>query len=265
MNYIFDDSILYQPDDGTLHVLESGAEDIVTLTPVLNRILLLLVSRQGQLITKDEFLAKVWDDYGKTGSSHTLNQYLSTLRGIFLKHLNKKTIITVPRQGYMFSLEIAIATVDPTAEQSIVPVPNEAPSQPSGEPVAKMVEDATRQTKKYLAVYAVILLAAIAMTRWLTPHFRTPIKQNYSQLGTIGQCPVYDLLSSKKDQQRSNEIMVKVNDMANMFNLNCSDNVHFYYYHNTNQIKGKEGIYSMLTRCEKTDKIRTCLTTRVSW
>lgn len=62
MDYLFDDIILYCPDDGTIHVLEAGAEDTVTLTPVLNRILLLLVTKQGQLISKEEFFAKVWDD-----------------------------------------------------------------------------------------------------------------------------------------------------------------------------------------------------------
>lgn len=265
MNYIFDDNILYQPDDGTIRVLESGAEDIVTLTPVLNRILLLLVSQQGQLITKDEFLAKVWDDYGKTGSSHTLNQYLSTLRGIFLKHLNKQPIITVPRQGYMFSLDIAITIVDPATEQSARGTHSENPPQFSDDPLVKMARSPTRQIKKHLAVYALILLAAITLTRLITPHFKSPVQQNHLQLGSIDQCPVYYLTDSKKSQRKDSDAMVRVNNMANMFGLSCGDNVYFYYYNNTSQIKEKKGIYSMLTRCEQADDTNNCFTARVSW
>lgn len=112
MDYLFDNNILYRSSDGTLHYLEGGPEESITLPPVLNRILLLLVINQGQVITKEEFLTKVWDNYGKPGSSNTLNQYLSTLRGIFSNHLGKKPIVTIPKQGYMLSFEVNITLVE---------------------------------------------------------------------------------------------------------------------------------------------------------
>jgi len=112
MDYLFDNNILYRSSDGTLQYLEGGSEETVTLLPVLNRILLLLVINQGQVITKEEFLIKVWDNYGKPGSSNTLYQYLSTLRSIFSNYLGKKPIVTIPKQGYMLSFDINITIIE---------------------------------------------------------------------------------------------------------------------------------------------------------
>lgn len=265
MDYLFDDIILYCPDDGTIHVLEAGAEDTVTLTPVLNRILLLLVTKQGQLITKEEFLAKVWDDYGKAGSSHTLNQYLSTLRKVFAQHLNKKAIITVPKQGYMFSPDITISIGETKSEQlSAVPYKDDIPSPLLTVESVKSLSPNPPKTKKYLIIYFFLLISSIALTLLISQRVNSPKQPSYFRLGEISSCPVFSISSIRNEQQIKTE-METVKEMINLNKLTCTENIYFYYYRNENGEKGAKGDYSMLSRCERTDDASDdCFTIRVS-
>lgn len=266
MDYLFDDIILYCPDDGTIHVLEAGAEDTVTLTPVLNRILLLLVTKQGQLISKEEFFAKVWDDYGKVGSSHTLNQYLSTLRGVFAQHLNKKAIITVPRQGYMFSPDITISIGEKKTEPlSPVLHKDDIPTFLATVDSVKPLSTHRPKIKKYLIVYFFLLIAAITLTLLISQGIYSPKKPNYFRLGEIGSCPVFSISRIKNEQQIKRE-MESVKSMIGTNKFTCAENIYFYYYRNENAEKGAKGDYSMLSRCERTDDASDdCFTARVSW
>lgn len=272
MDYLFDHSILYHSDDGTLHFLEAGAEDTVTLTPVLNRILLLLIARQGQLITKEEFLIKVWDDYGRAGSSHTLNQYLSTLRKIFSKHLNKKGIITVSKQGFMLSPDIIVSTVDEqpeaTNESGNTPEPLPAMDSPCSEPIIEKtnVEEFEPNGKiKYAVFYTLLTLVAFTLALWLPSRLYPSPKIGTFPLGSVGECPVFSF-SGNLDEKQKEEAMVMVNHHINAYKLTCAEHVIFYFYSNENGAQKEKGSYTMLTRCARADVIDDeCLTTRVSW
>ncbi|MBH2847086.1 helix-turn-helix domain-containing protein, partial [Serratia marcescens] len=96
MNYIIDDVLVYCPDDGSVSHISKPEEIIMVLTPVLNRILLLLIENQGSLVPRDLFFEKVWDNYGKNASSHTLSQYMGVLRKIFENELGASCIDTIP-------------------------------------------------------------------------------------------------------------------------------------------------------------------------
>jgi DNA-binding winged helix-turn-helix (wHTH) protein len=265
MDYLFDNNILYRSSDGTLHYLEGGSEETITLPPVLNRILLLLVINQGQVITKEEFLTKVWDNYGKPGSSNTLNQYLSTLRGIFSNHLGKKPIITVPKQGYMLSFEvnITIAEEKPAVEKNEI-LKEENASEKKAEALPSLgilfpVE------KKLIFFYIFILIIAITITVFISKKSDPSIAIHPYYLGKIGECPVYSFSKYETESQKESE-MEAVLQQANRYNLDCDANIYFYYYRNENIGYGEKGDYSMLTRCKETNSAHNeCLTTRVSW
>lgn len=274
MDYLFDHSILYHSEDGTLHFLEAGAEDIVTLTPVLNRILVLLIAKQGQLITKEEFLIKVWDNYGRAGSSHTLNQYLSTLRKIFHKHLNKKGIITIAKQGYMLSPDIIVSTVDDQSKAT-GELNNDSDLLPATEsplplPTPVVEKTAVEQSKlnsavKYAVFYAMLTLIAITLALWLPTHLYSSPKIETFPLGMVGQCPVFTF-SGNRDEQQKKEAMEMVDYHVSVYHLTCAEHVSFYFYSNENGTQKEKGSYSMLTRCARADVIDDeCLTTRVSW
>jgi non-specific serine/threonine protein kinase len=92
-------------------LLEAGAP--VAVGPRAFRVLVVLVERAGQLVTKDELLAAVWPRV--VVEENALQAQISALRKI----LSAKAIATVSRSGYRFEL-----TVDTVAPVSAVPKHN---------------------------------------------------------------------------------------------------------------------------------------------
>ena len=88
----------------------ADAEDgtVVALTPKTFEVLLVLLERAGQLVTKEELLASVWPD--AFVEENNLARHISTLR----KALGEdpaapRWITTVQGVGYRFSAEVSSA------------------------------------------------------------------------------------------------------------------------------------------------------------
>ncbi|MET0645740.1 MAG: winged helix-turn-helix domain-containing protein [Pyrinomonadaceae bacterium] len=102
--------------DAALRRLERGGT-AVTLTAKLFDILLLLVSRQGELVTKGELIAQVWSD--RVVEENNLTVSISALRKA-LGETNdgrRQYIETVPKYGYRF-----IAQVSRSPEENAAPL-----------------------------------------------------------------------------------------------------------------------------------------------
>ena len=128
MTYIIDDVLVYRPADGIIKNLNTSFENGTILTPVLNRILLLLIEKQGEVITKNDFLEKVWEEYGLEGSTNTLTQYISNLRKILEGYSGiSQHIITIPKTGYSLASELKIqiikdeASLGKESSESVLP------------------------------------------------------------------------------------------------------------------------------------------------
>jgi Tol biopolymer transport system component/DNA-binding winged helix-turn-helix (wHTH) protein len=78
---------------------------VVPLTPKAFDVLLLLVSRQGQVVGKDEILSRVWPD--TIVEENNLNVNVSLLRKTLGEKPNDhQFIVTVPGSGYQFVAEV---------------------------------------------------------------------------------------------------------------------------------------------------------------
>lgn len=116
-NYRFG-SFLLRADDGML--LKNG--EVVPLTPKAIQILLLLVSRHGRLVEKDEILREVWADTFVDESSVIRN--ISVLRKILKDDDDEKPYIeTFHRRGYRFIAPLNEAAGEPPAAREIAVLP----------------------------------------------------------------------------------------------------------------------------------------------
>ena len=85
------------PDDPSLW---RGSE-LVSISPKALEMLVLLVRKKGEIVSRDELIETVWKDtFVEEGN---INYTISLLRKIFP---NKELIKTVPRQGYRFNGEV---------------------------------------------------------------------------------------------------------------------------------------------------------------
>ncbi|HBQ2552291.1 TPA: winged helix-turn-helix domain-containing protein [Klebsiella variicola] len=79
----------------------SGDGEYVTLNAPTARCLLLLLQNSGKVISRDEFLAAVWENRGVVVSQNTFYQNISLLRKSLLKAgLSEDIIITVRQKGF---------------------------------------------------------------------------------------------------------------------------------------------------------------------
>ncbi len=92
--------------DAVEHLLFDGTK-IIPLTPKAFEILLLLVENCGHALTKEEMLAKVWQD--SFVEENNLAQNISILRRI----IGDEAIETVPRRGYRFIAQVKLLGEEP--------------------------------------------------------------------------------------------------------------------------------------------------------
>src|SRR5438876_2358555 len=103
----FDD---FRVDTGQFLLMKGGQP--TAITPTVFRILLALLERPGQIVTKDDLMKFVWpDSFVEEGN---LNRNVSTLRKILdEKPCDHRYIETVPKTGYRFVAPIRVINYQP--------------------------------------------------------------------------------------------------------------------------------------------------------
>jgi DNA-binding winged helix-turn-helix (wHTH) protein len=270
MYYVINDTLIYSPDDGQVYHAEDRADPITTLTPVLNRILLLMISNQGLLITRDEFLEKVWDNYGKQGSAHTLNQYISIIRKLLEQHLNVECIQTVPRQGYLLSQHITINIIESINFKN-------TDTDTDTDTIADVVSDFSLSSlgivnnyirKKIIVEYKKICFVLfVFFTLSIFIYFNYLYFEygsfKFSQVLHVGGCEIFSKAEdfNKNEKKQSYE---SVQDIIKTYNLQCNNNGDMYFSKQKSEEDGSI-LESMLSVCYlDTNGIDNCTSYRVS-
>ena len=77
----------------------------VHMTPIEYKLLVLLVSNQGKVLTHNQILIRIWG-YGEGGDANSLRVFMATLRRKIEKDTaNPRFIITEVGVGYRFAEE----------------------------------------------------------------------------------------------------------------------------------------------------------------
>lgn len=93
-------------------VKDQAAGTATRLEPRLMKLLCLLAARPGQVVSREQIIRDIWNDYG--GADEGLNQAISFLRKT-LQDADKELIRTIPKNGYLLQ---AAVTFTATAEPS---------------------------------------------------------------------------------------------------------------------------------------------------
>lgn len=230
MIYVLDDVISYCPEDGTIKVLDGSDQDMTILTPVPNRMLQLLVENQGKMLSRDTFLTEVWDKYGKVGSTNSLKQNIGLLRKILDTHLNKSTIITMPKQGYMFNTNTKIITS--STESNLVTDLFKKPKEGSLE-LRKIIDTVGLISEKNLLIlFTILTVIGLVYLAYNTSTNYTNI--NTYELSNINGCKIYSLKSYDNPNDKS-EAQEEVQLIINRIKPKCSEQDRFLFYNNFNK------------------------------
>lgn len=216
MDYILNNEVIYNSFDGSIRQLRGRPENSVVFTEIANKILLLLISRQGEVVSRDEFFHEIWDKEGLISSANTLNQYVSKLRKTFSDFFPDQTVIsTVPRVGYFFSKDIDIQKyIIKDAEESMV---------------------RTHKKKLYL-IMGCMLLAILFLVVVFFDEFH-PVKTPRSVPRLINHyqsCPIYEVSGVKGLETDKVQRKVAIQAIS-LSKITCEPNSSFYIF--TNKIK----------------------------
>jgi len=107
--------------------LRRAGGEHVELRPRSLAVLRLLAANLGQLVTKDEIMAKVWDDAVVTEDS--LTQCISDIRRA-IDDSERKTVRTLPRRGYMLVGEQSGAADGPVPDNGVAAAQRTPPAGP---------------------------------------------------------------------------------------------------------------------------------------
>jgi eukaryotic-like serine/threonine-protein kinase len=163
----------------------------VPLMPKTFELLLALVRRHGQVVTKDELMAGVWHD--SVVEENSLNVHVSALRKLFGEKPNEhRFIVTVPGRGYQFVAEVRDVFA---AGEGIDAKPDRQERSPALSDPSK-----AKRIKKWLwPTIGVALIAAIALATWLVSirtSTKAPVISRVVQLTTWSGLDFYPAISA---------------------------------------------------------------------
>lgn len=108
--YIINGEVEFNPATSSLKPL-NDPDNIIELNSPAARCFLLLISKQGEIIGQQEFMAEVWEKNGIYVTPNTYYQNISILRkGLKKAGLEDDIIVTVPRMGLTLISEIPIVS-----------------------------------------------------------------------------------------------------------------------------------------------------------
>jgi Tol biopolymer transport system component/DNA-binding winged helix-turn-helix (wHTH) protein len=161
----FDDVVV---DRGAMLITKAGAR--ADLEPKAFDVLVYLLQRPGQLVTKTELIEAIWKNVAVT--DHVLTRVIGQLRRVLGDDAREARYIeTVPTRGYRFVGRIeapsAIAAHNPAAAE---PAPVPAPASGATSPPSGAVKAPPRAV--WIGIAAGVALALAAAAGWLALHRR---------------------------------------------------------------------------------------------
>lgn len=160
-------------------------EKLVSLTPKAFETLLVLISNQGKIMSKNALLDEVWKDTFVEES--TLAQNISTLRKTLAKYeKEKKFIVTIPRRGYRFIADVTEIVADEevlfvekrsvthiVAEQEIVESSAETAIEPQTK-TAPALQTSSFFSKRLLVAASLIIIPLLLIGFFAVSYFYQP-------------------------------------------------------------------------------------------
>ncbi|WP_300000346.1 winged helix-turn-helix domain-containing protein [uncultured Cedecea sp.] len=233
MHYIIQNAIRFDPADYTLEQTHEP-HTVVTLTVTMSRLLLFLVEKHGENVTKDDILSQVWEAHGLRASTNSLNKYISDLRQMFRAlGLEDEIIATIPRVGFSISGAIVISTVS-RMESEIVPIVSATPLEER--------RDGLR-TYQYVFLFIVVLFLSGLLFYIFHPKdsdedIYTTTQKSYP-VGMIDTCPVVSL-KPVADNLKARSIEITKHILA-MRGRSCGNEIQYYIYFSEDVIYHQRG------------------------
>lgn len=208
--FIIHDRVIFSPEDNKLTPLGARGRDVVLHVPV-SRILFLLLSKAGSIVSQEDIYKEVWENYGQKVTTNTLYQNVSLLRkALKTAGLITVTIKTHPKSGFSFFGKVELNEEDdvPDNQTLMNPIQNKEADIAGAEgsyrrndnfsethsqsiPLEGSSSERTRRYWPVLIIVALLTLLCVSLV-WILPSGKVKeftVEQKI--VGRVNNCPVY--------------------------------------------------------------------------
>ncbi|WP_163333717.1 winged helix-turn-helix domain-containing protein [Enterobacter bugandensis] len=232
--------------------------NVVILSTPASRLLVELVKKNGETVTRSWVLKTVWEDHGYVGSNSNLNNYLSEIRKAFSAlGVHSEVLTTIPKIGIKFEANVSPSIEGKNTTTSILEVNHTSdlsPEQKITEGNSEKLAGSRSPLKG--AVLLVIVIFVLIIIYALVNYNK--YNKNYSSLSISPQkrtllfkmknCSIFKL--DGYFYQDESVIIPQVKDYINKLQLDCSKVKELYFYDST--AKSSNFVeYSFFAICEK--------------
>ncbi|WP_263070991.1 winged helix-turn-helix domain-containing protein [Enterobacter huaxiensis] len=250
MLFIIEGRVCFRSDDGAFWE-QNDEKNKVILSPIVARLLHLLILEKGRVITREEIMNFVWESHGLEPSNNSLNQYISQLRKLMAHFLLPDDCIrTVPREGFILIKEVEINVVNestPVTQASLI------------DETSDVILQSKQSGARVLIIFLIFMLIATPYTViYFTDMMQkqrmsvTPVK-----IGQVGSCAVYSLLMGRN--YNLDETLSSAQHHIEQNKISCDDKSIVYFFSTGGVLKKQSG-RAFLSHCQKNDNhIVSCL------
>ncbi|KMJ11037.1 winged helix-turn-helix domain-containing protein [Serratia marcescens] len=220
MRYIINNNIKYHEDRSELISLHDDIPPIV-LTATLNRLLSALVRNNNLVLSRETLLTQVWEAHGQVASGNNLNNTISILRKAFSSLGEEEIIVTLPRQGFMFTAS-ELKTTDSQAEKLI---------EPASAPVVTALAPCSprRYTGlRFTGLVALTVLAVVSLSwSWQDTGYQ---QASTLEVGKIDNCSVHFITTFHKPAVSKVDLDHLRNMLKRRPHIQCQEPAMLLYY-----------------------------------
>lgn len=214
MFFICNNSLLFDPEAHAISLV-GQPESVLTLSAPAVRLLQEFIKHRGRDLSREELIARVWEEFGFTPSGNNLNKAVSELRKSF-QSLGEghEFIVTVPRYGFRFDADVIFQPGENI--QSTDPQPS------SG----KQAVQPRRISLKRWLILAALIVAALGVSIYVSrpqeitvPAKLKPVEEK------IGRCSIWII----NDHERP-LVLSKLAERLEANNVACEREEYDIYY-----------------------------------
>lgn len=184
------------------HLLTDLSSHTTTrLEPRLMKLLFLLATHAGQLVSREQIIRDIWNDYG--GGEDGLTQAISFLRKM-LDDVAKDRIRTIPKKGYLLNALVTPANnIIEAEEKEKISTPTHPPEE------EERVSAALAEKKKSFwthpaAITLAVLLPVCVLIAGRKTFFSSPVKSREPAGAVEDTLYQYQELKEQQQQQSAN-------------------------------------------------------------
>ena len=259
MKYLIN-NIIYDSHQGLLY--RDNIDDAIKLTTTLNRLLLVLVQNNGEVLDRETLLSRVWDEHNQVASDNNLNSSISVLRRHLSSFFEEEIITTIPKVGIKFDAKLQSLSTKlnqkPHQEEqpNILLKESEQPSIIENSPKEQSLsvkEKSYILNNRYIELTLVVIIIFCLLYLFKSYFFAT--RTEYPEVGRIDQCSIRYINSYHKPDMTTINFTDLQNQLTRL-NIDCKKPATLFYY-NVGIVTNDKNLYDnllFLSYCPTTPK-----------